>query len=353
MPAAGVRGPAGQPGGRTGRSMHAGWGARVFLCAPAARFGNAGVRAARLFCLFVFFSAPAVTLDLSRIRAITLDLDDTLWPVWPTIGRAEAALQQWLAEHAPATHALQAENRACGVSCASRCSASTRSWRTTWARCARGRSGWRWCVRATTGAGRSGLCGLFCRAPARQAVCRCLARAGLPEPALPGGGLVQWQRRCAAGRHWCLLPCFGQRARCRRGQARCAHFSARRAGRRLAPEQVLHIGDDAHLDGVGALAVGMQMAWVNRAGHPWGTPGGRRTPPWPSWAPCVRNWARAAEGGFFAARLAEAKMACSALPSSAYSYFFRSYDWRSISTCECENQPGGRVSRAHRRYRCR
>ena len=37
----------------------------------------------------------------------------------------------------------------------------------------------------------------------------------------------------------------------------------------MAPAQVLHIGDDAHLDGVGALAVGMQMAWVNRAGHDW------------------------------------------------------------------------------------
>jgi hypothetical protein len=26
-------------------------------------------------------------LDVSRIRAITLDLDDTLWPIWPTIAR--------------------------------------------------------------------------------------------------------------------------------------------------------------------------------------------------------------------------------------------------------------------------
>ncbi|HNI85823.1 MAG TPA: type VI secretion system ImpA family N-terminal domain-containing protein, partial [Ottowia sp.] len=35
-------------------------------------------------------------LDLRRIRAITLDLDDTLWPVWPTIARAEDALRAWL-----------------------------------------------------------------------------------------------------------------------------------------------------------------------------------------------------------------------------------------------------------------
>ena len=48
----------------------------------------------------------ATDLDLSRIRAITLDLDDTLWPVWPTIARAEAQLQSWLQQHAPAAHAL-------------------------------------------------------------------------------------------------------------------------------------------------------------------------------------------------------------------------------------------------------
>jgi FMN phosphatase YigB (HAD superfamily) len=35
---------------------------------------------------------------------------------------------------------------------------------------------------------------------------------------------------------------------------------------------VLHIGDDAHLDGVGALNAGMQMAWVNRGGHAWEHP---------------------------------------------------------------------------------
>ncbi len=35
------------------------------------------------------------------IRALTLDLDDTLWPVWPVIERAEIAVQDWLAAHAP------------------------------------------------------------------------------------------------------------------------------------------------------------------------------------------------------------------------------------------------------------
>jgi FMN hydrolase / 5-amino-6-(5-phospho-D-ribitylamino)uracil phosphatase len=35
------------------------------------------------------------------IRAISLDLDDTLWPIAPTIQRAEQALHQWLSERLP------------------------------------------------------------------------------------------------------------------------------------------------------------------------------------------------------------------------------------------------------------
>jgi FMN hydrolase / 5-amino-6-(5-phospho-D-ribitylamino)uracil phosphatase len=45
-------------------------------------------------------------LNLSKIQAITLDLDDTLWPVWPTIARAEVVLQEWLTTHAPKTASL-------------------------------------------------------------------------------------------------------------------------------------------------------------------------------------------------------------------------------------------------------
>ena len=40
-------------------------------------------------------------LHPERLRAVTLDLDDTLWPVAPVIARAEIALQTWLGEYAP------------------------------------------------------------------------------------------------------------------------------------------------------------------------------------------------------------------------------------------------------------
>jgi len=41
--------------------------------------------------------------DLRRVAALTLDLDDTLWPVRPTLIAAEKVLADWLREHAPAT----------------------------------------------------------------------------------------------------------------------------------------------------------------------------------------------------------------------------------------------------------
>lgn len=35
------------------------------------------------------------------VRAVCLDLDDTLWPVEPAIARAEAAMMHWLGRHCP------------------------------------------------------------------------------------------------------------------------------------------------------------------------------------------------------------------------------------------------------------
>ena len=41
--------------------------------------------------------------SIAAIKAITLDLDDTLWPVAPTIAGAEQDLFDWLSAHAPKT----------------------------------------------------------------------------------------------------------------------------------------------------------------------------------------------------------------------------------------------------------
>ena len=45
-------------------------------------------------------------LDLYRIGAVSLDLDDTLWPILPALKAAERALQDWLSAHSPMTAAL-------------------------------------------------------------------------------------------------------------------------------------------------------------------------------------------------------------------------------------------------------
>jgi putative hydrolase of the HAD superfamily len=52
--------------------------------------------------------------------------------------------------------------------------------------------------------------------------------------------------------------------------ARIFEAAAQRLG--LQPHQILHVGDDANLDVIGALQVGMQTAWVNRTDHLWSQP---------------------------------------------------------------------------------
>jgi len=43
-------------------------------------------------------------VDLSHIKALSFDLDDTLWAVMPVIQAAETASREWLLEHYPDTH---------------------------------------------------------------------------------------------------------------------------------------------------------------------------------------------------------------------------------------------------------
>lgn len=204
-----------------------------------------------------------------KIAAITLDLDDTLWPIWPTIARAEQALQAWLAEHAPATAA----------------------WCTDTARLKAARTA---VVQARPDLAHD------LSALRRESIRAVLAQAGddpsLAEPAfdvffaerqrvtlfddaLPAlrrlsarfpvvalsngnanleqvGIAVHFSGAVSAREFGVAKP-----------DARIFHAAAGAAG--AAPGEVLHVGDDAHLDGVGALRAGMQLAWLNRADHAW------------------------------------------------------------------------------------
>jgi putative hydrolase of the HAD superfamily len=208
-------------------------------------------------------------LDLSRIRAITLDLDDTLWPIWPTIARAEDALQAWLVVHAPATAAL----------CAA--PGTLRELRNQMHQTRPD------LLHDMSGLRRESIRLVLQRAgddpslaePAFEVFFAERHRVELFEDALPALAWLSSRypvvavsngnadvHRVGIGAHFCA-SLHAQGFGAAKPDPRIFHAAAQAAG--VAPQEVLHVGDDAHLDGVGALGAGMQLAWVNREGHTW------------------------------------------------------------------------------------
>lgn len=208
-------------------------------------------------------------LDLSRIQAITLDLDDTLWPVWPTIERAEAVLQDWLARHAPGAGALSAQPE---VKKAVRAEINARH-----ADRAHDLSFLRLeAIRALLL--QAGEPGELAEAAFEVFIAE-RQRVQLFDDALPA--LAFWSarlpvvalsngnadvHRVGIGQHF-RASVSAREMGIAKPDVRIFEAAARVAG--VQPHQVLHVGDDAHLDAVGALAAGMQVAWVNREGHAW------------------------------------------------------------------------------------
>ena len=209
------------------------------------------------------------SLDISRIRAITIDLDDTLWPVWPAIARAEAALAGWLAAHAPATAVLFGDAQALRA------------------------------IRVRMHELRPDLRHDL-SALRRESIRLALAQAGddpqLAEPAFDfffaerqrvdlfddaletleflsaRYPLVAVSNGNADVHHIGIGRYFkdslsATRLGVAKPDARIFHAAARAAG--VASSEVLHVGDDALLDAQGALDAGMQAAWLNPAQAAW------------------------------------------------------------------------------------
>jgi len=208
-------------------------------------------------------------IDISRIKAITLDLDDTLWPVWPTIGRAEAALQAWLSENAPSTALLSAQPEVkTAVRAEINARHADRAHDLSFLRLAS--------IRALLQqAGES----LHLAEPAFEVFFAERQRVDLFEDALPA--LAFWSQRLPVvalsngnadvhrvgiGQHF-HASVSAQSLGVAKPDLRIFAAGAQAAGVQL--HEVLHIGDDAHADCVGALAAGMQVAWLNREGHDW------------------------------------------------------------------------------------
>ena len=211
-------------------------------------------------------------LEISRIKALTLDLDDTLWPIWPTIQRAEQALVHWLATHAPGAAAVFADPEA------------------------------RLAVREHVLQSQPDI-GHDLSAIRRESIRTALQRAqedtSLAEPAFD----IFFAERMRVELFADVLPALkilsarfplvavsnGNAHVARVGlgdyfahslsaseygvakpDARIFHAAADKLG--IVAADVLHIGDDAALDVLGALGAGMQTVWVNRDQKAWSHP---------------------------------------------------------------------------------
>lgn len=208
-------------------------------------------------------------LDLTKIRAISLDLDDTLWPIWPTIARAERVLLDWLKLHAPATAALFGSPEALRAirnqmhELRPDLHADLSAMRRESIRLALQRAG-------EDGALAEDAFDVFFAERQRVELfddvlpALDLLAARFPLVALTNGNADV--ERVGLGAYFTAsitASGFGVA----KPDARIFHAAAVAAG--VAPEQVLHVGDDALLDVLGALDAGMQAVWVNRSEQLW------------------------------------------------------------------------------------
>lgn len=208
-------------------------------------------------------------LDPSRIRAITLDLDDTLWPIWPTMDRAEKVLRDWLRPQAPAAVALleqpvrARELRARVVRSHPALAHDLSAVRREFIRAVLTEAGE---DPALTDGGYEVFFAERQRVDLYDDALHALAflSARHPVVALSNGnadlraiGIDRFFRASVSARE------FGAA----KPDPRIFHAAAQAA--RVVPHEVLHVGDDAALDAQGALGAGMQAVWINRTGAAW------------------------------------------------------------------------------------
>lgn len=206
---------------------------------------------------------------ITDIEAITLDLDDTLWPVAPTIAGAEQDLFDWLCAHAPKTAVL---TRQSGVKQAIRHEVTAkhqaRSHDLGFLR--------REMIRESLLlAGDDPLLAdvayrVFDSARQRvtlfQGVEEALARLALKYRLVAISNGTANVFVTPAGPYFdAAFSAHG--VGIAKPAAKIYHAATTYLG--LRPEQVLHIGDDAIADAWGAKEAGLQTVWINPEGNIW------------------------------------------------------------------------------------
>ena len=202
------------------------------------------------------------------LRAVSLDLDNTLWDTPPVLVRAEAALEAWLAEHAPRiTEGFDPkEFRRLRAELAGR--EPGRAHDVTWLRTETLRHAARAAGYPAALADRAFE--VFWRerntlelyAEVSDALARLAAR--VPVYALTNGNACV--REVGIGRYFAGAidaPSAGAAKPDREIYRQLVDLAAMPAG------AILHVGDDAIADVHGARAAGLQAAWMNRTGAEW------------------------------------------------------------------------------------
>lgn len=203
-----------------------------------------------------------------RILALTLDLDDTLWPVWPALERADLAVDAYLQQHHPDV---------------------ARAWPIDAMRR----------LREQVASERQDLAHDF-TSQRRLTLQHAFAACGIASAPIDALWDIYFHARnrvdfypdslpalTRISARWPLASLTNGNADLQRigiGQHFTHHICARDAGvakplapiflaasARLgvAPDATLHVGDDPLADMVGARDAGLRTAWINRDGAPW------------------------------------------------------------------------------------
>ncbi len=204
-----------------------------------------------------------------RILAISLDLDDTLWPIQPVIAQAEDALDGWLRQHFPAVahawpipalRALRERIAADHPELAHDFSAQ----RLLTLRHALRSAGVdsEHAVRAAFEVYFDARNRVHCYPDAVPALTALAARVPLVSISNGNADLA----RIGLDRHF-QASFSARELGVAKPSAGIFHAACARLG--LAPEHVLHVGDDPELDVAGARGAGLRTAWLDRHGSCW------------------------------------------------------------------------------------
>ncbi|MCA7996840.1 HAD family hydrolase [Burkholderia metallica] len=207
-------------------------------------------------------------MRVTQVSALSFDLDDTLWPFGPSVVRAEASLRAWLVEHAPGTESVLSTPQALSElreeyeRLCPELAGDFRAMRIGSIRLALERANE----------------DVALTEPAYAAFYAARNRVEFYEDALPA---LAWlsarfplvavtngnaDLRLTGGGEFFRATLSAQTFGVAKPEPGIFHAAAQALD--VRPAELLHVGDDYHLDVIGALNAGLQAAWVVRDTHP-------------------------------------------------------------------------------------